>query len=351
MWKPGVTVAKLNLKQALLRTAAAGALLLGIGLGSASAAPIGALLAGGDNLLSDNSAEYLVELGTPDGIVDVGERLRGIASIGTIENSSFPAGVSIGGATGHSELTAIFDITVLSKVTFGMALSGGGLCGRFYCFEFGPSIGFAAEMDAAGFGLHPGAMVGFFEDPTPDYTRSILTDTIPGGTTDTTPASIATDRLTMEGFATNGSAFWLFGLDFLDDFWVAGADTDSIAAGGAAPLNSDFGSFNLGVSLLEAVTGPTLLPISCLDRTAPPPPVGPPPTFATVDACGNGHLLSKGPTDGGPGGSTPHINSAMDSFDDVNFNIQLVPEPGTLGLFGIALLGFGWMARRRKAMA
>jgi hypothetical protein len=335
----------------LLATAAAGALVAGVGIGVASAAPVNSFLVSGSNLLSDNSAEYLIKgtdpiTGTPNttaGVVEVGDRLRGVASINTIENSaSAPGEFTIGGSTANDELTILFDLTVTLKTMAGGALSGGGTCGAAFCFEFGPSAGFAAEMDAAGFGLHAGAVAGFFTDSDNDYSRQILTDidlVTPG--TQTSPASIAADLLAMEALAKDGTAFWLVGIDGVDDFWFGSTSTDNIALTSAAPLNTPFGQFAVGVSLLDRVAGPALNPILCLD------PTGTFPTFTSAEFCGNGGLLSKGPTDGGILG-LEHVNSAMDSFDDVNFNINVVPEPASLGLLGLGLLGLGFASRRRR---
>lgn len=333
-------MSKMNLRKAFLTTAAAGAMLLGMAAESANAIPISGLLVGGDNLLSDNSAEYLIKgagnlLPTT---IQVGDRLRGIASIGTIENNVLPpGGVSIGGTTVYNELTVLFDITVASKA---------GAPGAF-AFSFAPTPGFDLEVAGLGFtGSTVGAMAAFFTDPANNYTRTLLTDTGVAPGTQTTAASIAADRATMEALASDGTPFWLFGQDGVDDFWNATAITDSIAIAATAPLNTPFGQFAIGLSKISDGIGPelgSLGPTGCLNLLTL--------TFSDVNVCGNGGLLAKGPTDGGVGGGTPHLNSAMDSFDDVNFNIRVVPEPGTLGLFGFSLLGLGFMAKRRQKKA
>ena len=56
-----------------------------------------------------------------------------------------------------------------------------------------------------------------------------------------------------------------------------------------------------------------------------------------VDVCGSGSLLGTG------GLSTPY-----DSFNNVDFTINVIPEPSTFALAGLALLGMGFAARRRK---
>src|SRR5712691_6338122 len=69
------------LKRTFVATAAAGALLAGMATAPASATPINSLFAGGNNFISDNSAEYLIKGAgnTLAGIVQAGDRLRGIA--------------------------------------------------------------------------------------------------------------------------------------------------------------------------------------------------------------------------------------------------------------------------------
>jgi hypothetical protein len=55
-----------------------------------------------------------------------------------------------------------------------------------------------------------------------------------------------------------------------------------------------------------------------------------------VNVCGSGSLL------GTNGTSTP-----FQSFDNVDFRLNVVPEPAMLSLLGIGLFAMGWM--RRKA--
>ena len=43
----------------------------------------------------------------------------------------------------------------------------------------------------------------------------------------------------------------------------------------------------------------------------------------------------------------PSIGAQYDLFDNVDFTVR-VPEPTTLGLFGISLLGLGILMRRRR---
>lgn len=277
-----------------------GAALVAMTIGGAQAASVSDNLFAGFQQLSDNSAEYLINGANSTGVntVDIGDRLRGIFQIETVEKSPFPTRFL--GVAGNDELSGIFDLVVVAKT------GGPGA----YQFTFAPSGALAA---------YGGANVGaaFFADSTPDYIRVRQ------------PA--CTDIACMEGRATDGSLFWSVGFTSASNFWVASSVTDDIVAIGNLPAPGNGGTFNVGVSIVPnpAATGPALGLVDCFN-----PLLG---AIVQVSMCGSGSLLAKG------GADTP-----FQSFNNVDFVINRIPEPATLGLMGLGLLGVAFASRRRK---
>ena len=107
-------------------------------------------------LFSDNSAERFIDRNN-NGTLDVGDSLRGIFGIDTIESPQ----IAIGGNSPFNELTGIFQTVVTAKTFVGVI---GGI--PRYDYTFGADPAFAAE-----FGAGAGAVGLFFEDSANDFKR------------------------------------------------------------------------------------------------------------------------------------------------------------------------------------
>lgn len=277
----------------------------GFALGaSAMAATVEGSLFPNRNQLSDNSAESLIkDPGNTGGatIVEAGDRLRGIFVIDSVEwlDGAAPSRSLLTGS-GNNELSGVFDITVLSK-TF----TGAG-----YIFTFGATASFAAEA-----GGNAGAAVAFYD----------------GGAVhnfDRGTSGCATFAA-CEATATDGSLLWVAGFGG-DAFWTASTVTDDISVIGLIPPPGNGGGFNVGLEMLANYGTRTYKDVSCFDPIKGALTTG-------LEFCGSGSLLGTG------GIATPY-----DSFDNVDFVINVVPAPGTIALAGLALLGLGAGTLRRK---
>jgi len=302
---------------------------------SVQAATILSLIQDGPNQASDENREYLIDNNfTLPGQLDVGDALRGSISFNTL-NSVSP---NVGGATGNSELSGVFQVLITSVTAIPLGPN------VQYYFTFGPDPAFEGI-----YGL--GAIVALFDDSTPDYAGDFddpSPSTPPAGPDDGTPGQTVPPSsadvsvgpyLTEEGFlslATDGTPFITLGfLGLLGE----GADGQTISFPAGTPPSilpsfgltsgTSFANSNLALNVLAY--GPAAAGLQ-VNRITPGIFGGP------VDFSLSQQLRGVYDLD------TPF---EVSSNTNVSFNAT-VPEPSTLLLLGFGLLGVGTLYSRRN---
>ncbi|MCB1965327.1 MAG: PEP-CTERM sorting domain-containing protein [Candidatus Accumulibacter sp.] len=255
----------------------------------------------GTALFSDNSAEQWLD-NNGNKILDVGDALRGIFSIDNITDVAANNQIAIGTGTVYNELTGLFQVLVTGMAPLSATRAN-------YEFGFDPS-----------FGMGAGVVGVLYEDPAQNFARTGC-GTFAG----------------CEATATGGNLWMTVGLGG-DAFWSAANAAIDPSIGAVLPLTTPLGNFGMGLNIITNNSGFSWNQVDCVDTVSF--------TVHTVDVCGQGGILATGKDL--PPGSNKAI-TPYSIFDNVDFTLNRVPEPGSMALIGLALVGLG-AARGRKSV-
>jgi hypothetical protein len=317
------------------KTAITLALALGLGSGAAQAGTINQIISGyGGFIWEDDNSETIVDRfkddngtvwgagETPDGVLNVGDSLRGIVEITKIIDSSSPANfqlLSIGSTQvgSNPSLAAVFEIQVVSRSnvddpnTIGITE---------YNFVFGANPNFGTSL---GLTSAPPANTVFawFEDPTANVLRGNNPANCTAGAGGTCEASVTDGTLILSlGFSGDADEGWK---SFNTPENALGIQNEAAA--------KKFGSFNYALGVLQSTIG------QFSEDQTPVPGISNGFDNGLVQWIGSGDVL-------GGSGYQPYTSTS-----DADLEANRIPEPATLALLGLGLLGMAGLRRRKSA--
>jgi len=304
-------------KQALLASAVA------LSFGTANAAPVGPLF-GGTTVISDNSAELFIDR-DGNGKVTVGDIFVTIVGFNSIEAGG--ASTAIGKGTGFSELTSINAIKI--KTDTVLVVPG----------VFSPN--------PQGITLHAyeAEALTVADAPWVNFATGTILDIAVAGPLDGVGLFSFTTGL---GATNNGLDFALMYEDAVNNYTRNGSIQAGLttASDGPArllvqldPANGDFltviAPFDIAQLVLIGEGVQVANSSISLD--------------GTIVANTFGFALLPNITGGNGGFARPIATSAYGIWDNLDLTVTVVPEPGSMALLGLGLLGLGASLRKRNA--
>jgi hypothetical protein len=313
----------------LLGAAAIGALAVGFGSSPAAALSIQDYMFN-NTLWNDESAESIAVDNNSNGLLDVGDTLRGILHINQANNQTPPGG-SIIPATQNNEITAIFEAQVATKT-----LTGANALGPLYTFTFVPVGGVnGTGFVAPGVVGQAGAMVAMYFDSDENTNKFELngptcTSTAPGGN--------------CEQNASDDSLVLVLGQGSDVDFqWFAQNASDNPSNAEKINTATPIGDFHAFLSVLTNNTGKAFSPIG--EGLFDNPLDG---GDGKIDIVASGTLRGSCAVSDTFPAPCPTPATPYQAEDKTDFTFNTIPEPATLTFLGASLLGMGIASRRRR---
>ena len=270
----------------------------------------------------DDNVDFVLDAnGTPN-LLDAGDTILSIFEIGQT--------FAVGGSE-SSPITDGQELTGIAAFTFDRFadVDNDGDSDDIVFRAYAPGLNSFLPIDVIGGEAGGGAVAALFLGDGTDPATSLST----------LGATNCADQADCIARATDGTLFEVDGFTTADgdEFWVALNAATDLSAVQAGAVSSNFANVNFALSILDG--GPNTYALQSAPALAA---AGFDPNGGASDgligAIGSGSLL------GGEG----LINGAVahSDFDFQKALAQQVPEPGTIALLGLGLLGMGAVRRR-----